>query len=64
MLSVINSKAEHDDVLSFPYESGFLGAISKSRKETITFVMSSRLSVRPHGTNSDHAGRMLIKFGI
>ena len=64
VLSVINSKAERGDMLSFPYESGFLGAFAKSRKETITFVMSVRLSFRPHGTNSAHAGRMLIKFCI
>jgi len=64
VLSVINTKAEHGDMLSFPYESGFLGAIAKSRKETITFVMSARLPVLPRGTNSAHAGRILIKFGI
>ena len=50
MLSVINYKAEHGDMLSFPYGSGFLGAFAKLRKEAITFVMSVRLSFRPHGT--------------
>jgi hypothetical protein len=48
MLSVMNSKAKHGDMLNFPYESGFLGAFARLRKET--FVMSVRLSFRPHGT--------------
>ena len=37
----------------------FYGALAKSRKATIIFVMSVRLTVRPHGT-----GRIFIKFDI
>jgi hypothetical protein len=50
VLSVMISKAEHGDMLSFPYESGGLGSFAKLRKETITFVMSVRLFLRPNGT--------------
>ena len=52
----MNYKAEHSDMLSFPYESGVLVAFAKLRKETITFVMSVRLSScpRPHEQLGSH----------
>jgi hypothetical protein len=38
----------------------FLGAFTKLRKATISFVMAGRLFVRPHGTT----GRILMTLGI
>jgi hypothetical protein len=42
----------------------FLGAFAKLRKVTITFVMSVRPAVHPHGRKSAPTGRVLIKFDI
>ena len=42
-----------------------LGVMAKLRKATITFVMSVRQSVCPHGKkNSAPTGPIFIKFGI
>jgi len=49
--------------------AGFLGAFAKSRKATVTFVLSVRPPVRPSARppiwdNSAHAGRIFVKFLI
>ena len=42
----------------------FLGAVAKLRKETVSFVMSVRPSVCPHGTTRNPTGRIFVQFDI
>jgi hypothetical protein len=42
----------------------FLGAFAKLGKATISFVVSVRPSVSPHGTTRPAPGRIFMKFDI
>jgi hypothetical protein len=55
MLSVISSEHKHGDMLSFPHESGFLGAFAKCEKRLLV------MSVLPSAwNNSAHTLRIFV----